>query len=274
MYSNWNYWERIVVFTKKDEKVECELEKLRIWLKNSYYPDAIIERGIKNAQLQGPANDPKLKKSVIPLVSSNCTNYSSKGIVKQAKLLLKNCPDSTTREIFENKEIVLALKQPKSILRELSKARFDTTNIQVENGIFHCKDTRCKICEKYLVKCKEFTMTSGTKWIVPSYIDCNSKNVIYYQLCEFCKKVSNIGKTNCLRDRTNGHISSCRLGNSSDVFDNHVYNCKTNDIGPYFKLWILMEVNDTNKLLVYENYFHTKGNDTINKYKAKGKFKI
>ena len=74
---------------------------------------------------------------------------------------------------------------------------------------------------------------------------------------------------NSLRKRTNGHISCCRLGNSNDKFDNHVYKCKKNDDEPYFKLWVLMEVNDISKLLVYENHFHKRGMDTINKEKSK-----
>ena len=117
--------------------------------------------------------------------------------------------------------------------------------------------------------CKEFTTENGKNWKVPTFITCNSKNVIYYQLCATCKKVSNIGKTNCLRYRTNGHISSCRLGNSSDVFDNHVYNCKKDDEEPYFYLWVLMSVNDPEKLLTYESQFHHQGMDTINRNKSK-----
>ena len=101
------------------------------------------------------------------------------------------------------------------------------------------------------------------------HITCNSKFVIYYQVCASCGIVSNIGKTNCLRKRMNVHISSCRLGNSNDVFDNHVFACKKDNKEPYFKLWVLMEVNDIKKLLVYENYFHKRGMDTLNKEKSK-----
>ena len=67
----------------------------------------------------------------------------------------------------------------------------------------------------------------------------------------------------------NNYLSACRLGTSTDKFDNHVYNCKNNDSEPYFRLTILMEVNDVNKLLTYEKSFHPKGYDTINKTRAK-----
>ena len=67
----------------------------------------------------------------------------------------------------------------------------------------------------------------------------------------------------------NNHISACRLGTSTDKFDNHVHNCNDNKKEPYFKLMILMEVNDINKLLTYEKSFHQKGYDTINTIRAK-----
>ena len=93
--------------------------------------------------------------------------------------------------------------------------------------------------------------------------------MIYFQVCTGCKIVSNIGKTNDLRKRTNVHISSCRNGDSPDRFDNHVYACKKSDNEPYFNLWIFMEVNNVDKLLVYESYFHKKGYDTLNRDRAK-----
>ena len=64
------------------------------------------------------------------------------------------------------------------------------------------------------------------------------------------------------------HITSCRNGNTSDKFDNHVHSCKNDDVEPYFKLYVLLEVNNINKLLVYEDYFHKQGMDTINRNKA------
>ena len=216
------------------------------------------------------ANNPDLKKCVIPLVSMHCSNYSNKNVVKQANILLKNCPDDRTRKKFENKEIVLALRQPKNILRELTSAKFDSHEIpEKTNGIHKCPRPNCKICQLYLVECKEFPVSNNTIWKVPTHITCHSKYVIYYQICTECGVVSNIGKTNNLRARTNVHITSCRHGNTTDKFDSHVFNCKKKDIEPYFKLYIMIEVNDIDKLLVYEDYFHKRGMDTLNRNKAK-----
>ena len=96
--------------------------------------------------------------------------------------------------------------------------------------------------------------------------------VIYYQVRLGCNYFSNVGKTNILCKRTNVHISSCKLGNTSDKFDQHVFHCKKDHLEPLFKLYILMEVDNYDKLLIYEDYFHKQGFDICNRFKATAKF--
>ena len=65
----------------------------------------------------------------------------------------------------------------------------------------------------------------------------------------------------------NNHISSCRLGNSSDRFDNHVFHCRIKNnytSEPFFKIYVFMEIKDERLLLSYESYLHKKGYDTMN----------
>ena len=139
-------------------------------------------------------------------------------------------------------------KQPPNLLRLLSNSTFITQKKKEKlNGIFHCANKLCKICQIYLQKCKSFATSSGTEWNVKCYASCGSRNAIYFQVCNFCNITSNIGKTDDIRKRTNNHIS-CRHGNSSDIFDTHVFKCsKEKNIPhnePYFKLYILMVLND------------------------------
>ena len=164
----------------------------------------------------------------------------------------------------------MAYRQPPNILRELTSAKFDTINkSRKPKGIFKCDNKKCKICKLYMVECKSFKLANNEIWEVPTHITCQSTKVIYFQICTGCDHESNIGKTNNFRLRTNNHISACRLGTSTDKFDNHVYNCKKDRSEPYFKIMILMEVNEVEKLLVYEESFHKRGFDTINKTRAK-----
>ena len=184
-------------------------------------------------------------------------------------MLLQNCPDTTTKNLFKNKKVVHALKQPPNILRNLTSAKFVSTHTPVKpNGIFKCNSSCCKIHEMYLVECTEFRVDNGEIWHVPSHITCKSKMVCYYQICTGCNDFSNVGKTNNLRSRTNNHITACKRGITTDRFDRHVYNCKKDHLEPLFKLYVLIELNDYEKLRVYENYFHLKGFDTCNRYKA------
>ena len=156
----------------------------------------------------------------------------------------------------------------------LTTAQFNDNDLQTskENGVFKCKRSNCYICKDYLVEGKFVLLENNKVWEVRSHITCNSKNVLYFQRCIFCDgNCSNIGKTNNFRFRTNVHISSCRLGDKTDDFDRHVYNCNKDPHkkkkGPFFKLWALMEVDDFSKLITYENYLHRCGYDTINRGK-------
>ena len=67
-----------------------------------------------------------------------------------------------------------------------------------------------------------------------------------------------------------GHKSSCVSGKSTDIFDNHVFECKgsTKPQGPLFLIYVLMELNDAEKLIAYESLFHSKSIDTMNRPQA------
>ena len=136
-------------------------------------------------------------------------------------------------------------------------------------GVFKCGSDKCKICISYLQLGTQVRMSNGFMWEVKCFGDCNSLNVLYFQICNVCKEVSNIGKTDNFRDRTNNHISGCRWGRTSDKFDNHVFGCwKGKDMEPpetFFKIWILMVCSNYHKLLSHESALHAQGLDTINK---------
>ena len=268
----YSFFKKIIVFTSDSKKEKIETNKMRNWLYKSGYPKHIVDRKLHNARLQGPSNDPKMKKEKIPFVTQNCSNYSTKSVVKKFNLLVENCPDDNTKSFFKDKSIIQGLRQPKNILRQLTSARF-VTDIPPSkpNGNCKCVDKRCKICAQYLVECNEVIGSNGVIWKIPSHITCQSKMVLYFLVCSGCNRYSNVGKTNVLRKRTNLHISSCKSGNTSDKFDIHVFTCKKDHLEPLFKLYVLMEVDNYNKLLIYEHFFHAQGFDVCNKNKATAK---
>ena len=118
-----------------------------------------------------------------------------------------------------------------------------------------------------------FITANGTNWEIRCFMNCNSKNAIYYLKCCFCEKQGDLtsytGKTDNTRDRTNNHITGCRHGKTTDKFDNHVFNCaKVRNlllIEPFFKMYMFMALSDYNKLRCYERKLHAQGHDTMNR---------
>ena len=180
-----------------------------------------------------------------------------------------------------------AYRQPKNLLRHVSKAAFSTTSSPNhendprnesdglngpanEQGLFKCGSLKCKLCRLYIQPCKSFLTQNGTEWHIRSRIDCNSLNVLYWLKCMKCDNnntTTNTGKTFNLRERMNNHISACRIGGSTDLFDEHVFHCKQNnpdpDKEPYFHIYAFMTVK-RECLLTYESHLHRKGHDSIN----------
>ena len=169
--------------------------------------------------------------------------------------------------MFEDVEFIHGRRQPPNILRQISNAVFITGGHRKENGIFHCSSSKCKICSLYLQECKSFSTRRGI-WNVKCHITCNSKNAIYYQVCNFCDKVSNTGKTDNLRERTNNHITGSRHGTTTNLFDQHNYWCPRDQglvpTEPYFKLFVFMVLNDYSKLRNQERNLHLQNHDSLN----------
>ena len=56
-----------------------------------------------------------------------------------------------------------------------------------------------------------------------------------------------------MRKRMNNHISCCRLGTGTNIFDRHVYFCKTekNMNKPFFKIYAYMTITNEEDLCTY-----------------------
>ena len=263
---------RIYLLTSESEWIKSNLEELKDFLLNRKYPASVIDRGIHNALLQGPAPRPEENTKTIPLVTTFYSNYDSRNILNVTTDLIRNSKNKRIRDAFQGAKFIQSMKQPKNLLQLLSNSRFITAETSNDHrkpkGIFHCDHGGCKICKLYLQKCSSFMTSNGSVWDVKCFANCQSKNVLYFLVCDFCNSTSYTGKTDDMRNRTNGHISKCRKGVSSNKFDVHVHNCakakKTVMREPFFKAYIFMVVNDYNKLLNLERKLHLAGHDTMN----------
>ena len=177
----YNLAKRTIVFTSDSTKEKIRLKELKSWLLECKYPITTIDKAFHNAKLQRPANDPKKKCKVVPLVSTYSSNYSNKDIVTKANNLLANCDDEKIKNSFKNKKIVLAHKQPPNLLRRHTRASFSNqSNEMNRNGIFKCSNKACKICRLYLQECTSFPTANNHEWQIKCHITCNSKNTLYY----------------------------------------------------------------------------------------------
>ena len=176
---------------------------------------------ILNARLQGPAKAP-LPKTIIPFITTYHGNYDNSNIIDITRSLINNSKNPRIQKVFGDVKFVHARRQPPNILRQITSAKFiNTSTKKEESGIFCCKRSNCKLCRLYLQECKYFSTMKG-KWVVKCHVICNSKNVIYFQRCNFCNYECNIGKAENIRLRQNNHMSSCRNGTGTDLFDKHV----------------------------------------------------
>ena len=258
---------KIVEFVSNYETENERLGELEEWLIACNYPRDVVKKGIHNARLQGPGPNPVHKKKTLPFVSTHYSNINSNEIVKFSNNLIDNVQDERLKSVFNNTKVVLSLKQPPNLLRQLTRAEFNTVpTSSLPPGIFTCTRPNCYICKFYLKPCKSFMCSNGKEWFVRSHITCQSRNTIYFLKCISCNfSTTYSGKATTTRGRTNNHISECRTGRGSDIFDKHVFECNTQKIEPAFELYIFVELSDAKLMDSYENYFHKGKYDTMNR---------
>ena len=265
---------RIVVFCSEEETMEVRLMELRELLKQCDYPPKLINEGIHNARLQGPAPPKSGKDNVVAFVHQNMTNFQFSHILTTAQNLIETAQSDEIRHAFKDVRFVEAMRQPRSIIRTITTLKppfYDDVISEPNPGIFaECTDKRCEICKfGYIQNCTSFTTSSGEIWEIRSHINCNSRNVVYYLECLMCngpREETKTGKTKTrLRDRVNNHRSDCKSGNTTDVFDRHCHSCGAHrGEEPYFRVKAFMKLSTPDKLLTYEKMLHGRKYATIN----------
>ena len=140
----YNLAKRIIVFVSNEEKIEYRLNELKNWLKSCKYLENVINRAFRNARLQCSASL-KTNSNNIPFVTTYFDNVNNNKKVKKIRRKFNHIQSDHLKSLLKNSNIVLAQKQPKNLLRLLSKAGFNTDSnnfIQLKNcrpGTFTCK---------------------------------------------------------------------------------------------------------------------------------------
>ena len=273
----FNLAKRIIIFVTDPEKMEFRLKELEYWLLQCGYPLKLIKKKIHNARLQGPAPKPKNVKNIIPIVTTYMSNFNIKPLINTIRTTIQKKKSPHLENVFKDVDIVIGYRQPPNLKKILTKACFNIdvlekdTNSKLLPGIFsNCQDCRCKLCsERYMQNCTSFETAKGSIWNIKCHINCNSVNVLYYLVCNMCNKTTYTGITKTrLRLRMNNHISSCKSGKGTNIFDKHVHECGLKNKcleSPYFKIFAFMKLSSAQNLITYERYLHRMGLDTMNK---------
>lgn len=273
----FNLAKRIIVFVSKSEVMEARLQQLKEYLLKCEYPPHIIDKGIHNARLQGPAPQKTSKNNILAFVHPNMSNFDFRNIIDTAKNLLKYTKSDEIRNLFKDIRIIEGIKQPKNLMNSITHTRFrsnQTTVDPLRPGLYaECRSSSgCELCSMgYIKECTSFYTSNGINWNIRSHINCNSKNVLYFLTCLKCVGENRITKTGksitTLRARMNNHRSNCRTGRTSDVFDRHVHECMKENKSfdePLFEIRAFFKLSSPDKLLTYEDEFHRRKYAIIN----------
>ena len=125
----FNLAKRIIVFVTCSEKMEFRLRELKLWLLKCNYPETIIDKGFHNARLQGPAPKPISKNNIIPFVTTYMSNLDTKPTMNSIRTLISDKKFGQLHNVFKDANVVVGYKQPKSLAKLLTKAKFSNTKL-------------------------------------------------------------------------------------------------------------------------------------------------
>ena len=171
-------------------------------------------------------------------------------IAVTANSLLSNVKDNKLKKIFDKCKVIHALKQPKNLLRSLSKPKVEIC-ISEKYVLYRyeCKDSRFNLCALYIQQCSSFITSNGCNCKIRCHINYQRTSVLYFLSCNSCNgNTTYTGKTANFRHRMNNHITACCYGTSPNKFENHVFKCsnKNEHVAKktYFKVYAFMTVNN------------------------------
>ena len=107
---------RIVVISSEDSWMERNLDDLKQFLLERKYPIEIIEKGIYNAKLQGPAPPPSTTQ-VVPLISPFLGNLDSANIINTTRDLLASSSNERLHQAFDQAKLVQFYTQTPNLLQ-------------------------------------------------------------------------------------------------------------------------------------------------------------
>ena len=264
----YNLSRRICTIVSDNDLRKTRLNEMKNSLLKCNYPLNLINDGIKKAlsinrdDLLNPVKKENLNKNnSIIHVSTFSTNYCNNDpLIRNYFNLLKN--NVTTKQFYENKNLILAKRQPPNLKGVLTQAKLEGGE---SGGVFKCNNSRCKLCNIIVVGSSLMFRPTNYNFKIKCSMTCNTLNCIYVIVCQGCTKMY-IGETNNLRLRTNLHRDHASKNIGLDV-SRHIYSCSLDNslkfkIMPFYK----MQTDDTALRKKMEGYFIEKFKPELNQY--------
>ena len=191
-----------------DRKIRDErLKELYDILMERKYPKTVIEMGIAKAkaidiqELRQPRPILESKETIAFVSTFNPNNPEVFNTIHQNLPMLKQ--NIRTKTVLEQFEIIKSKRQPKSLKKLLTSAKFDPGNIKPRT-VQKCNYPTCGICAS-IIEGESFTFKGGQIFQVRNYFTCASENLIYVITCVGCNE-NYIGQTGMsLRKRMTVH---------------------------------------------------------------------
>ena len=256
---------RICTIVENEEKKKQRLSELKIILQNQSYPENSINIGFNKAlnitqsELRKPKDKPD-KNNLTFITTHNPNNKNVLPIIQNSLSTLKQ--NESTKEAFQNIELMPCYRQPPSLKKLLTKACYSNN----ENfNVTKCGDSRCKCCPLLKTSNNHIFKTTQDKFILKSNFDCNSSNLVYVVICSNCKE-EYIGETGenaqKLRDRMRVYRQQIREPHNSKLkITDHLRHCSNGE----FQVFPFFQLRERNKTLrqEYEHHFRKKFKPTL-----------
>jgi hypothetical protein len=243
----YNLARRICTIVSEDDLRNQRLMELRLFLKQCFYPEDLVQHGIEKA-LNIPQTELRREvqrnseEAIIPYITTYDPNLDDKyGVVRNIFDFLQKCPK--TSKSFKNKKLISSKRQPPNLKRLLTMASFIDGN--VINTVKKCGNKRCLICT-IINEGHVFVFTESNKTFTIQFdMSCNTKHCIYAMKCGGCSKTY-IGETKDFRNRVNLHKQ--HINERADfLVSTHIAACTDDKLFTIMPIYKMKSNNDTER---------------------------
>jgi len=243
----YNLARRIALIVSNRVVRDVRLEELRPRLLAQKYPLELINDSIRKAKTYNREellNTKKKEKDTdnIPLVLDY--NPTIKDPSLKIKDTFKNLEllDKISNGQINMPNMIVARRQPPSLLRQLSLSIFRDHDIKIDHNqpkYTKCDSNKCIFCT-IVISDDSYTTKNGTVLTRNQAMSCKSMDLLYVLICNNCKE-EYVGETGvAINERTNLHRSQIITEEYRNLkVSKHIHRCGNNEfqIFPFHKCY-------------------------------------